>query len=132
MKKTIIITAGLLYFTSLVTPVGAQSFIPVNAKIEVSEPLTVKFLGSQDNFLVFRVEVKTGDINLSTLKVEDAIEGELYSNTIYSNSKYQVFKIEKRENQILDFKLESQKKVYVKTFTTYSNEKLVQKGLAVL
>ena len=133
MKKSLMITASILYFASLVTTVNAQTAIPVSNKTTTStEPLTVQYLGSQDDYLVFRVEIKTGDVNQSVFKIEDAIEGELYSKTIYAGSKYQVVKIEKRDDQVLDFKLVSEKKVYVKTFTTENNTKIYQKGLAVL
>jgi hypothetical protein len=132
MKKLLIITAGVFYLSSVVSNVSAQKAMTVNNSIETSEPLMVKYLGVQDDYLVFRVEIKTGNINLSVFKVEDATEGELYSKDIYSNSKYTIMKIEKRENQVLDFKLLSQKKVYTKTFTTDSNNRLFQKGLAVL
>jgi len=133
MKKSLIITAGIFYLASLGTNAVAQNVIPVNNIItETAEPLTVRYLGSQDDYLVFRVEISTGDIGHSTFIVEDAVEGELYTRSIYSNSKYQIMKIEKRENQVLDFKLLSEDKVYTKTFTTGKNDKLVQKGLAVL
>jgi len=133
MKKSLIIAAGILYFASAATNVNAQQVkaIPVS-NAETSEPLTVKFLGSQDDYLIFRVEIKTGNIDHSVLKIGDATEGELYSNPINSNLKFQLVKIEKRENQVLDFTLLSGKKVYTKTFTTDSNDKLYQKGVAVL
>ena len=126
------ITAGIFYFASLATNAVAQTAIPVSNPIETSEPFSVRFLGSQDDYLIFRVEIKTGEVNQSVLQIDDAIEGELYSNYINTNSKSQVMKIEKRENQVLDFKLISGKKVYTKTYTTESNNKLFQKGLAVL
>jgi len=133
MKKSLIIATGILYFASIATNVTAQQAkaIPVS-NVETSEPLTVKYLGSQDDYLIFRVEIKTGDVNHSILKIGDAVEGELYSNPINTNSKFQLVKIEKRENQVLDFTLLSNKKVYTKTFTTDSNDKLYQKGVAVL
>lgn len=132
MKKSLIITAGIFYFASLATNTVAQTVIPASNQIDTSEPLTVRFLGSQGDYLIFRVEIKTGNVGHSILQIDDAIEGELYSNPIYTNSKFQVMKIEKRENQVLDFKLISGKKVYTKTYTTESNNKLFQKGLAVL
>ncbi|MEP7164446.1 MAG: hypothetical protein ABI741_07125 [Ferruginibacter sp.] len=132
MKKSLMITAGIFYFTSLAMYGVAQTAVQAGNRIESSEPLTVRFLGSRGDWLVFRVEVKTGDIDHSTLQIDDAIEGELYSNPIHTNSRSQVMKIEKRDNQVLDFRLFSGKKVYTKTYTTDSNNKLFQKGIAVL
>lgn len=133
MKKSLIIAAGILYFVSTATNLNAQQVnaMPVS-NVETSEPLTVKYLGSQEDYLIFRVEIKTGNVDHSVLKIGDATEGELYSNLINSNLKFQLVKIEKRENQVLDFTLLSGKKVYTKTFTTDSNDKLYQKGVAVL
>lgn len=132
MKKSLMITAGIFYVASLTTNVVAQTAIADANRIVVPEPLTVRFIGSQDDYLVFRVEIKTGNVDHSILQIEDVSEGELYSSRINSNSKFQVMKIEKRENQVLDFKLISGKKIYTKTYTTESNNKLFQKGLAVL
>ena len=132
MKKSLMITAGIFYVASLTTNVVAQKAVSAGNCIEVAEPLTVRFIGSQDDYLVFRVEIKTGNVDHSILQIEDAVEGELYSSRINSNSKFQVMKIEKRENQVLDFKLISNKRVYTKTYTTENNNKLFQKCLAVL
>ena len=132
MKRSMIITAGIFYFASLVTNADAQNTAPASNRFEIPEPLMVKYLGTQDDYLIFRVEIKTADTKHSTFTIEDAIEGELYSNPVYTTSKYQVLKIEKRENQVLDFKLVSARKVYLITYTTDSNDKLFQKGLAVL
>jgi hypothetical protein len=131
MKKSIII-ATAIFAASFATNANAQTAIKTNAGLNISEPLSVKFLGSQDDYLVFRVEIKTGTANRSVFKIEDATEGELYSNTINTGTKYQLLKIEKRDFQVLDFKLVSENKVYTKTFTTEKNDKLYQKGLAVL
>lgn len=132
MKKSLMIAAGILYFTSVATVVTAQPTIAAKKKTEITEPLTVRFLGSDNDYLIFRVEIKTGNISSSEFRVEDASEGVLYANSLSTNSKYQLMKIEKRDYQVLDFKLVSGKKIYVKTFTTDSNSKLYQKGVAVL
>jgi len=133
MKKSLIITAAVFYLALPVLEASAQGSASA-AKIATTtnEPFSVQFLGSQDDYLVFRVEIKTGKVNRSVFKIEDTIEGELYSNTINSNAKYQLVKVEKRDNQVLDFKLVSENKVYTKTFTTEKNDKLYQKGVAVL
>ncbi len=87
--------------------------------------LTVKYLGSQDDYLLFQVEINTGNSNFSLLKINDKAEGELYSQSWKTSAKFQIFKIEKKDSQELSFKLLSGKNVYVKTFS--SNTSLVEK-----
>ena len=65
MKKSLIITAGIIYFASLATNVAAQNAAPANNSTETSEPFIVRYLGSNDGYLIFRVEIKTGDVNHS-------------------------------------------------------------------
>lgn len=117
MKKLIIISAAVLSVGLPMNYVQAQSTSNVNS-INAAVPLSVEFVGTEADYLVFRVEIKTGTVNHSVLEVADAVEGELYSSNITTNTKFQTMKIEKRNNQVLDFKLVSAKSVYVKTFVT--------------
>lgn len=116
MKKSLIITAGI--FTLLLNA-NAQNISKAQI-IKGEEPLQVKYIETQGDYLVFSVEVKAEGANRPVLSIDDVVEGELYSNIIGGRSKVQTMKIEKRENQVLDFKLVSGKSVYVKTFTTYA------------
>lgn len=96
-------------------------------KVSVSKdaPLTVKYLGSQEDYLIFQVEVNTASGNFSLLKINDKADGELYSQSCKSTSKTQTFKIEKKDSQELSFKLLSGKNVYTKTFS--SNTSIIEK-----
>ena len=87
---------------------------------ETVNPLSVQFLGEEGNFLIFQVTVKTESNKSITLSVEDFTEGELYAAPLNAN-KVSTFKIEKRDNQALDFKLQLGNKSYSESFTIMPN-----------
>ena len=81
-----------------------------------SEKLIVNFVGEENGYLVFEVAVNKGSNKQVTLSVNDKSEGELYKSSV-SGSKTQTFKIEKRDNQELEFSLRADKVSYSKSFT---------------
>ncbi|MEN9569594.1 MAG: hypothetical protein RL172_825 [Bacteroidota bacterium] len=90
----------------------------INAIVDepTAEQLVVNFLGEEGNYLVFQVVIKPGSNKSVSLAVTDKAEGELY-NSVFSTTKTQTFKIEKRDNQELEFNLVSGKKSVSKSFT---------------
>ena len=116
MKKAIVLTVSIF---SLFLGVNAQDLSrAVSYKAE--EPMLVKYVETEGNYLVFSVQITAFNNLQSTFKIDDAIEGELYSSKFQLVSKVQKVKIEKRENQVLDFKLVSAGKTYSQSFTTYN------------
>jgi hypothetical protein len=111
------ITAVVLFATTAT----AQTVKTENA----NEPLTVKYIGAEEDYLVFQVEIKTDNSNLSLFKINDKTEGELFSQNLKANGGFKTFKIEKMDGQEISFKLVTGKKVYTKTFsaTTSAVEK---------
>ncbi len=83
-----------------------------------NEPFTVKYIGNDEGYILFQVEVNTGDKNFSLLKINDKNEGELYSQSYKKSAKPTTFKIEKKDTQEISFRLLAGKKVYTKTFST--------------
>jgi hypothetical protein len=81
-----------------------------------SEKLIVNFVGEENGYLVFEVAVNKGSNKAVSLSVNDKSEGELYNSTIY-DSKTKTFKIEKRDNQELEFAVKAGKVSYSKSFT---------------
>jgi hypothetical protein len=91
--------------------------IQANYAVKTAEPLSVKYLGSDDNYLVFEVTVNSADSKNALLGVSDKAEGELYTESIRSTQKTQKLKIEKRDSQELNFKLSVGSTVYNKSFS---------------
>ena len=90
--------------------------LPVVIEEPATEPLVVNYMGEDADYLYFKVSVKSGSNKFVSFAVSDKSEGELYS-VVFSTDKEQMLKIEKRDNQELDFNLEAGKKSYSKSFT---------------
>ncbi len=90
--------------------------LPIVMNEPTAEPLIVNYLGEDADYLYFNVSVKSGSNKFVSFAVSDKAEGELYSS-VFSTDKEQTFKIEKRDNQELDFNLSAGKKSYSKSFT---------------
>ena len=123
MKNLKNITTAIIAVVLFATTAAAQTSTATTATVKASEPFTVKYIGSEDDYLYFQVEVNTGNSNYSLLKINDKAEGELYSQTVKTNLKLQTFKIEKKEGQELNFKLVSGSKVYSKSFSASTSIK---------
>jgi hypothetical protein len=121
MKKLKNIATAITAVVLFATTAAAQTVKTEN----VNEPLTVKYIGVEEDYLVFQVEIKTDNSNLSLLKINDKAEGELFSQNLKANGQFKTFKIEKMDGQEISFKLLTGKKIYTKTFsaTTSAVEK---------
>jgi hypothetical protein len=103
------ITAVILFATTAT----AQTVKTTN----VNEPLTVKYIGAEEDYLVFQVEIKVDNSSFSSFKINDKTEGELFSQNLRATGNFKTVKIEKMDGQEISFKLVTGKKVYTKTFS---------------
>jgi hypothetical protein len=87
-------------------------------KSENESSLKVKFIGSDDDYLTFQVDIKVMQNNLARIKISDKVEGELYTQSFNKKSPFLIFKIEKQLGQELIFNLFDGNKVITKSFTT--------------
>ena len=113
MKNLKNITTAIVAVILFATSAAAQTAKPAAA----NEPFTVKYIGNEEDYLYFQVEINTGNSNFAMLKINDKEEGELYSQSLRKNLKPRTFKIEKKDGQELNFKLLSGNKTYSKTFS---------------
>ncbi len=106
-------------FATCMITANATSAQAVRASYSVNadEPFSVKYLGNDGDYLLFEVVVKSAVNKTASLGISDKAEGELYANNFRTNLKVQTIKIEKRDNQELNFKLELGKAVYNKSFS---------------
>jgi hypothetical protein len=121
MKNLKNITTAIIAVLLFATTATAQTATAKTAKAH--EPFTVKYIGNEEDYLYFQVEINTGNSNFSLLKINDKAEGELYSQSWKPSLKVQTFKIEKKDGQQLNFKLMSGNKVYSKTFSANTSLK---------
>jgi len=82
----------------------------------VADLLAVNYIGEDANYIYFQVSVKKGANKNVSFVVTDQAEGELYS-AVYNADKVQTLKIEKRDNQHLDFNVKAGKRNFSKSFT---------------
>lgn len=114
MKNLKVVLTVMVVIFLLGGEVKAQSFEA--AKME--DNFSVKFTGTEDNYLCFQVEVKGLNENVSILKISDKQEGELYAQNWRVKTPFQIFKIEKKDGQQLIFNLQAGSKEFIKTFST--------------
>ena len=82
-----------------------------------NEPLAVKYVGVVDNYLTFKVSVDEQVSDNSFFAITDKSEGVLYSSNLRAKYNERIVKVEKKDDQILDFKLVVGKKTYLKSFS---------------
>lgn len=105
----------------MVGTTAAQSFKATKAE----DNFSVKYTGTEANYLCFLVEIFGGNENNIVLKISDKAVGELYTQNWKTKSTAQVFKIEKQDGQRLIFNLQLGEKEYTKTFS--ATTRLIEK-----
>lgn len=116
MKKTKLILAAITALVLYGTTSIAQEVTYPYYKSDNIDPLTVKYVGTDGNYLLFSVAFKPTTAKNASFKIEDSSEGQLFSSNVNKLYNVQLLKIEKQENQELEFKLIEGKNAIVKTF----------------
>lgn len=134
MKKTkLILTALTTTFLMYGTAAVAQD-VTYPYATKMPEPISVKYIGTEGEYLLFKVTLNSDVASKASFKIEDRTEGQLYSVKFNTAYKTQLLKIEKQEYQELDFKLVNGKNVFVKTFKndTVESGEIVRNDNALL
>ena len=118
LKNIAVAVASIVIFTN----VTHAQVLKANYSVNYQEPLTVKYLGSDDDYLTFEVTVQPQVSGSAFFAIADKNEGELYTANLASNFNIKTVKIEKRDNQVLDFKLVVGKNSYSKSFSVNTNK----------
>ena len=112
----------------IVLSTGAFAFntktLPVDSGEPTTEPLSVKYIGQDEGYLIFRVVVKSDDYKPVSFVLNNKAEGELYTK-VYKTDRLITFKVEKRDNQELDFNLVVNNKSYSKSFVNLLGQQVV-------
>ncbi len=109
--------ASLVIFSSITNAQTLKTNYSV-ASLKTEEPIKVKYLGDDGEYLLFHVVLQSENPANSVFAIEDNSEGELYSSGLKSNRKAQTVKIEKRnDDQVLNFRLVLGRTTYSKTFS---------------
>lgn len=117
LKKITIALASLVLFSNITNAQALKANYSVNTA-NAAEPIKVKYLGEDGEYLLFHVTLQSTNPRNSVFAIEDRNEGELYSAGLAGNYKVQTVKVEKRDdNQVLNFILVQGKNIYSKTFS---------------
>jgi hypothetical protein len=117
LKNIAVAVASIVIFTNITHAQALKASYSVNYE----EPLAVKYLGGDGDYLNFQVTVKTGTTDNASLIIDDKNEGNLYSSKVTPDFSVKTIKIERRGDQVLDFKLVVGRKTYSKSFTVNTN-----------
>ena len=116
IKKTALALSVIVLFASKSFATSStDTATGVNYVTVAEEPLDVKYLGEEGDYLLFEVAIKSVDRKTSSFVLTDKNEGELYSAK-FTRNKVQTIKIEKTGNQELDFTLTVGNKKFSKSF----------------
>lgn len=122
IKNIAVAVASVVLFSTIT---NAQT-LKASYSVNYEEPLKVKYLGNDENYLLFEVTLQSNAPTNTLFAISDKNEGEFYSSFLASGLKPRTFKIEKHGNdQVLNFKLMAGKKTYVKTFSV--NTSVIEK-----
>lgn len=122
LKNIAVAVASMVIFVNIT---NAQT-LKANYSVSYEEPLKVKYLGDEGQYLLFEVVLHAENSRNPLFSIGDKNEGQFYSSANEPNLKPRTFKIEKRDdNQVLNFNLVVGKKTYTKTFTV--NKTTVEK-----
>jgi hypothetical protein len=117
LKNIAVAVASIVIFTSIT---NAQ-VVKASYSVKAEEPMAVKYVGNDGNYLTFEVSVEPAVSANALFQIADKNEGELYTSTLAPNAKTKTIKIEKREGQVLDFKLVVGKNTFTKSFSVNTN-----------
>lgn len=118
LKNIAVAVASIVIFTNIT---NAQA-VKTNYSVNYEEPMAVKYIGSDGEYLTFQVSVKPAVTRNAVFEIEDRTEGELYAANLASNFNVKTVKIEKREGQVLNFKLVVGRTTYTKSFSVNTNK----------
>lgn len=118
LKNIAVAVASIVIFTNITNAQTVEASYSVNYE----EPMAVKYIGSDGDYLTFQVSVKPVVTGKAVFEIIDENEGELYTASLASNFNVKTVKIEKRDGQVLNFKLVVGKTTYTKSFSVNTNK----------
>lgn len=118
LKNIAIAVASVVLFSNITY---AQA-LKANYSVSYEEPLAVKYLGSDGEYLTFQVTMTPQTEGTALFAIDDKYEGQLYAANVTSPLKVNTVKIEKRDDQVLNFKLVVGKKTYTKSFSVNTSK----------
>ncbi len=118
LKNIALAVASLVIFSNITyAQTAATSY-----QVAYAEPFSVKYLGTEGGYLVFQVKLQSDLQGKAIFRLEDKDAGTIYSNSFKNNFSIKTLKVEKRDNQVLDFVVTLDKQTYSKSFSVSTNQ----------
>ncbi|MEP7141827.1 MAG: hypothetical protein ABI707_03095 [Ferruginibacter sp.] len=118
LKNIVLAAVSFVIFSNITHAQAVKASYSKNAE----EPLKVKYLGDDGEYLLFQVTLQSSDHAKAKFAIEDKTEGEIYSSGFVTDLKVSTVKIEKKDaDQVLNFKLIFKMKTYSKSFSVNTN-----------
>ncbi|MEP7108093.1 MAG: hypothetical protein ABI760_08920 [Ferruginibacter sp.] len=119
LKNIAVALATIVIFTNIT---HAQA-LKANYQVNYEEPMAVKYLGDDGDYLLFQVTLQPEIPGNALFAIADKKEGVFYTSR-NPHFKVQTIKIEKKDDQLLNFRLVIGKKTYSKSFSV--NTKMIE------
>lgn len=118
LKNIAVAVASLVIFSNVTNAQALKANYPANAESSIN----VKYLGEEGEYLIFKVTLQSATPSNSLFAIDDKNEGELYASGLAASFKEQTVKIERTNvDQVLNFRLVTGRKTYVKSFSVNRN-----------
>jgi hypothetical protein len=125
LKNILIAAVSLVTFSNITYAQSINAADKVKTSANADEPLNVKYIGDDGEYLIFQVTVQLNSTERGRFAIDDKYYGQIFSSVLRTNSKLTTVKIEKSDaDDVLDFKLVLGKKTYSKSFSV--NTSLVE------
>lgn len=124
LKNIALAFTAMVIFSNITNAQTIKASYTANTVVNTAEPINVKYLGDDGEYLLFQVTLQAAQPPFSVFEIEDKTEGQLYSSDLERDFKVKTVKIEKRDGQVLNFKLIAGKKIFSKSFSV--NTSLVE------
>lgn len=113
LKNIAIALASIVIFTNITNAQSAKPSYSVNS----NETLGIKYLGLEGDFLTFQLSVNSIIPNNAYLSIVDNYDGVVYSAFFSPTYTTQKVKIERKDDQLLNFKLVIDNKTYARSIS---------------
>lgn len=121
MTKFKNIAAAFVSLVIFTTAANAQVSSQAVQTTNTPEPFSIKYLGNDGDYLLFRLSMQPVQSSKGKFNISDREVGSLYSANLPKTFKETTLKIEKRDDQELNFQLVIGSNVYSKSFSVNTN-----------
>ena len=111
----------LTAFIAFILLTFSTSARPIVTFRHYPHPLSVQYLGIKNDFLIFKVTVRAGDLKKPELFIDESGKGSLYWKKLSGKTKVEWVRVKNSDNLNIRFEVVVPNKSYYETFTASTN-----------